>query len=191
MTAEHAQGRKNRQGGLNALALGFGLLLATLAFAAYGGWSAWTAWGQADAARPTDVTSEGVVIAAKARGEAEAMALRRLVAVLRDETLELKAGSFKASADARLVSMSFDAEGSPDAVWRAIHALEAGAPAMVLTRLRLTARDQGAVVSVSADALAAWAIPDAASAQRAAPVAAPAAPAAPEATPSPVGEAPK
>lgn len=143
-----------------ALAAGLAVLLAALAFAAFGVWAAASAFAapkRAQTAVMDAATAGELVIPAGARGEAEAATLRRVVGVLQGEGVALQTGSFKAAADARLVSITFDFEGPPAAMWRAVHEMETGSPALVLTHIHVVSRDQGAALAISADALAAWA----------------------------------
>lgn len=153
-----------RSGGTAFLA-GLLVLAATLAFAGYGVWTAAASWNAPASSRSPvatidAITAAALVVPATTRSEAEAATLKRLLGVLQAEGVALDVGSFKASSDAKLVLLTFDIDGSPAAIWRAVHALEAGSPALVITRIRATARDQGAMLSISADALAAWAPAD-------------------------------
>lgn len=144
---------------LPALSLAVAALLAGMSAAAAGGLALAAALGSPGAPQsaPDAETVRHVLIPAGGRGEAEAAALDRLVEVLDAEGVRLRTGAFRTTAEARRVTLAFEVEARPTAIWRALHALETGSPALVLTRVRAVSREGGALISVSADAVGVWA----------------------------------
>jgi hypothetical protein len=146
---------------LNAFAAGLVVLFASVALGVMGVASAWNASrtrSKPEITRDLDHPGTfGMVVSASTRGEAEAVALGRLVDAAKREGIALRSGVFKEAPESRELIMRFDVEGPPSAAWRMLHSLENGQPAFVVTRLRITARDEGAVLALSGEVLAAWA----------------------------------
>ncbi|MBI1339407.1 hypothetical protein GC169_04245 [bacterium] len=147
------------RGGALALLSAAALVLAAAALAAFGV-SATLARLSTPAVQAApaggDIAADGLVIPAAGRGEAEAAALNRLLDVLEAEGALLRTSSFRSGA-ANQVLLGFEVEARPANLWRAMHALETGSPALVVTRARATTRDGGERITLSADAVATWA----------------------------------